>query len=418
MTLIRTTLLSFISTVIRVIAGLVANKVIAVYAGPGGMALMGNMSNFLSFATNVGSGGIASGVVKYVAEYRQDDSSRNAITATAFKITLTFSVGIGVALIAFHPAIGLYLFRTEGYGGIILITGLTLLPIGLNTFFVSLLNGNKNLEEVIRITVIGSIISLVITIMLTIKWGLYGALLSQSIAQSLIFLVTLAILWRAPWFQPGSWIKHIVERTEFVKLAKFSLMALISALSVPIAFLFIRNYIIDNISLDAAGQWQGVWKISDTYLMLVTSSLSIYYLPRLSEIKHHNELRHEILQCFRFLLPITIISASVIYLLRESIVHLLFTRQFDRMLELFAFQLIGDVFKIASWILGYLTVARAMTRVFIVCEIGFILTFVLLSILFMKQWGLIGVTYAYALNYLLYLVTMLWVFRKIFRHVE
>ncbi|MCV5540592.1 O-antigen flippase, partial [Escherichia coli] len=67
------------------------------------------------------------------------------------------------------------------------------------------------------------------------------------------------------------------------------------------------------------------------------------------------------------------------------------------MKPLFTWQIIGDVFKIASWLLAYVMLAKAMTRIFIISEIFFSVTFVLLSYFFIKSEGTIGVTYAYCL---------------------
>jgi len=140
--------------------------------------------------------------------------------------------------------------------------------------------------------------------------------------------------------------------------------------------------------------------------MVVTTSLSTYYLPRLSELNNIDELKKEIFYGYRILLPITLIMASCIYLLREYIVLILFTPKFMPMTNLFLFQLIGDVLKITAWLMSFLMLAKAMIKLFIVSEIVFGCSFVLFSYLFINQYGLVGATYAYALNYLLYLIVI------------
>jgi len=83
------------------------------------------------------------------------------------------------------------------------------------------------------------------------------------------------------------------------------------------------------------------------------------------------------------------------------------------------FQLIGDFFKIASWILAYQLIARAMTRTFIFTEIFFNGSFVLLSMLFVPMYGPLGATIGYAVNFFLYLITMVLIFRKtLFAHAS
>lgn len=64
---------------------------------------------------------------------------------------------------------------------------------------------------------------------------------------------------------------------------------------------------------------------------------------------------------YRLLLPIVTASAIVSYVFREAIMLVLFSKAFLPMKKMFAFQLIGDFFKIASWLLGPVMIAKAMT---------------------------------------------------------
>lgn len=46
------------------------------------------------------------------------------------------------------------------------------------------------------------------------------------------------------------------------------------------------------------------------------------------------------------------------------------------MIELFKWQLIGDVIKIASWLLSYTLLAKAKTKYFVATEVIFSITFI------------------------------------------
>jgi PST family polysaccharide transporter len=76
------------------------------------------------------------------------------------------------------------------------------------------------------------------------------------------------------------------------------------------------------------------------------------------------------------------------------------------MRELFAWQLMGDVIKIGSWVLGYILVGRAMVKFFVLTEVFFSLSFYLLSWILVDLFGLKGVSMAYALNYILHWFVM------------
>ena len=103
----------------------------------------------------------------------------------------------------------------------------------------------------------------------------------------------------------------------------------------------------------------------------------------------------------------------MIYLLRHFVIRLLFTPEFDTMEGLFIWQLVGDFFKICSWMLAYIMVAKAMTKSYIVTEMAFGLLYLVMSFLFMQLNGIVGLVQGYLLNYIIYMVAMIIMFRSI-----
>ncbi|WPN48574.1 hypothetical protein [Pseudomonas sp. P8_241] len=191
-------------------------------------------------------------------------------------------------------------------------------------------------------------------------------------------------------------------------------MALTTALSVPMSHILIRNYLSVQFGLEAAGYWEALWRLSSAYLMVVTTTLGVYYLPRLSELKTYHEIRQEILQGYKIILPVAALCGLLIYMLRDLIIILLFTRDFAPMRELFAWQMIGDTLKIGSWILAYMMLGKAMFKAFIASEIVFSLTFYLLTVYLTGWFGFVGVSWAHAINYGFYFIVMYFmVFRRL-----
>lgn len=412
MTLIKTSVLTAISTIIKVISGFVINKVIALYVGPSGLAVVGQLQNFMSIITTFSNGAITNGIVKYVAEY-QTIEQKQKIFSSSIIISLVCSLIISIVLFGFSEYLSELILKDVQYSSVFVVFGLTVFLFALNTVFMSILNGQKEIKKYVLVNITSSIFSLFFTSLLIIELGLIGALYALVVNQSVIFFVTLAFTVKSNWFKL-KYFRQGVDKESFVKLSKYSLMAITSALTVPISHLIMRNYIGKNLSWDEAGYWQGIWYISAMYLMIVTTSLSVYYLPKLSEIRDSNELKKEILSGYKIIMPIVMTMALVIFLLKEYLIIIAFTEKFMPMMELFAWQLIGDVIKIASWLLAYLMLAKAMTKYFIFTEIIFSALFVGLSMGFIKFFGLIGITYAYSINYFFYFIVMIFIFRKRF----
>lgn len=411
MNLIKTSLLSGISSIIKIINGFVIVKIIAVYVGPSGLAFIGQFQNFISVMVSFATGALNSGVVKYTAEYREDEIEKQKLWSTAIKISLSATFLTSLFIILFHNYLSNLFFKTSNYGSIFIIFAITLVFFVLNSLLLAILNGQKEIKKLILISIVSSFVGLLLTGLLSYFFGLYGALLSYTTGQAIVFFVTLVFVFKSNWFQVKFFLAKF-DKGYLRKLGGYTAMAITAALVAPISSMIIRTYIGDTISWEDAGYWDGIWKISAAYLMFVTTTLSIYYLPRLSEIKDSNELRNEIFQGYKIIMPLITMIALSIYLFRDIIISILFTNDFRPMSELFLFQMIGDVLKIASWLLAYLMIAKAMTKLFIITEILFALSFIVLSIIFIKFNGTIGVTIAFAVNYFFYLIVMIYIFRS------
>ncbi|HQS71916.1 MAG TPA: O-antigen translocase [Sulfurovum sp.] len=402
MTLIKTSILSAIATIIRVIAGFVSVKIVAVYIGPSGLALVGQMQSFIGMMSSVASAGIGSGVVKYTAEHYEDESAKQKIWSSALKISLVLIVPMAVAIIFLAEFISLKLLHTREYSSVFIVFAVSLVFFVLNGLLSSILNGQKEIKRLTLLNIAGALFGLGVTIVLVVNYQLYGALVAGIVSQSIVFFITLGFVLKSNWFKLSLFVGSL-DKAYMKKLLKYSAMALTSAISIPLSHMYLRDYIGTHIGWDEAGYWQAIWRISETYLMLVTTTLSIYYLPKLSSLQDRSELKHELLHGYKIIMPLVIVMALGIYLFRDVVITLLFTPKFAPMAELFLYQLIGDVFKIASWLLGYIMVAKAMTRLFIVSELIFVLSFVLLSVVFMHLYGIIGMTIGFMVNYMLYL---------------
>lgn len=407
MTLIKTSLLNGIAVTVKMLTMLGLNKLLAVYVGPTGYAAIGNFRNAVQMITTFGSGAINTGVTKYTAEYFDDESRQRKVWQTAGSIALACSLVCSFLIALFNRQLGLWFLKNESYGGVFLWFAATLVLFVFNALLLAILNGKKEIGRYVTANIAGSLFALVITALLAVNWGLYGALVALAIYQSVAFLVTLFICYKANWFK-FSYLIGRIDRGAAKSLGKYTLMALTTATCVPLAHILVRNHLGEVLDWAAAGYWEAMWRLSAAYLMLITTTLSVYYLPRLSELQEPGELKREILQGYKLILPFAAACGLAVYLLRDWIIVLLFTGDFTPMRELFGWQMVGDTLKIGSWILSYLMLGKAMFRLYVVSEIVFAASFVMLTIILTKLYGLEGVVMAHAVNYLLYWCVIGW----------
>ncbi len=401
-----------ISTLVKMLTSLISVKFVAIIIGPAGIALLGQLNNFSSIIMTVACGGINNGVTKYIAENKDDDDILKSYLSTSLRITLFCSFICGVSLVFLNKWLSEIVFLSSSFGYVFIVFGFTLFLYALNMLLTSILNGFKEFRKYVLVNIAGSILGLIVTLLLVYYFELKGALISAVTFQSIMFFVTLWMIRKLPWVN-FSFFKEKFDSLIAKKYFKYTLMTFVTAATVPVSQLLLRGYVISEISIVEAGWWESMNRISNMYLMVITSSLSVYYLPKLSEIKDSVLLRAEIFRAYKFIIPTITICFVLIYFLRMPIIRMLFTEDFNPMSNLFLWQLFGDFFKVASWLLAFLMVAKTMTRKFILTEILFSGILIVLGFTFININGVVGITQAYALTFLLYLFFMLFVFRKL-----
>ncbi|EEJ3807660.1 oligosaccharide flippase family protein, partial [Salmonella enterica subsp. enterica serovar Pomona] len=152
----------------------------------------------------------------------------------------------------------------------------------LNSYLMAILNGMKAVRAYILLNITSSLLVLIITGFLTFFLGLKGALIALTINQSLNFIITFTYFVKQKWFQIR-FLMGNVNRAIVNGLSRFAFMALFSSLAVPLTQMFLRNLIGTNISWEVSGYWEAINRISTINIMLATTTLTIYYLPKLSE---------------------------------------------------------------------------------------------------------------------------------------
>lgn len=413
MTLIKTSLLNAVAVLIRMLTLLGINKILAIYVGPAGYAALGQFQNAVQIITTFASGAINNGVTKYTAEYYEDEQQQQTVWRSAGTIALLGSVLTGMLVVLFREPLAKWFLHDISLSGVFVWFGVTLPLFVLNTLLLAILNGKKEIHRYVLANISGSAFAFLATVVMAVQYGLYGALVALAVYQSLSFFVTLVLTCKTNWFR----IQYLlggIDKATAKNLAKYTAMALTSATCVPLSHILVRNYLGETLGWEDAGYWEAMWRLSSAYLMLITTTLSVYYLPRLSELSDAKAIKDEIIHGYKIIFPVAAVCSVIIYLFRDFVIEFLFSSEFSDMRVLFGWQVIGDTLKIGGWILAYLMLGKAMTRLFIGTEIIFAVLFYILTALLASTFGLKGAGMAHAINYAIYwLIIGIFVFRYI-----
>lgn len=411
MNIVRAGFYASLATAAKLLAGLVIIKLVAWMAGPEGVGKLGQFMSLMSVLAVLAGGGISAGVVKYVAEYRHDPQRLARLLAAALWYALCASCLIGCIGLLLSRQIAGWLLGDVRYQGLIAVLAAVQLGIALVNYILAVINGFMDVKRLAFVQVIGSLLSIGVALALAHWLHLYGALLALVVGQLLVLAVGLPAWWRSPYFDRRM-LRMRFDREMTLRLAAFSVMTVTSALLPPLVNIAVRDHLAAQFGWEQVGYWQAVSKVSDAYLLFLTTAINVYYLPKLASTHARESLVSELRTAYRYIMPAVVLLATGVFVCRGWVTALLFSADFSAANALYAPQLLGDVVKIASFVLSYVMLAKAMTRLFVASEIVFAISYVALVYLFTSRFGLVGAMYAFAANYALYLLFNVVVVRR------
>jgi len=107
----------------------------------------------------------------------------------------------------------------------------------------------------------------------------------------------------------------------------------------------------------------------------------------------------------------TALGSISIFLLRDFIISIVFTHQFQPVKGLLTFQLVGDVLKMAGWPLRMALVIKLRSTWYMLVEIGVTIAQVGMTYFLLPRIGLEAATVAYALAWGATLIVLLYAFK-------
>ncbi len=394
----------------KIVAGILTSKAIAIFIGVEGMALIGNLRNFISAIQSFAILGFYNGFVKTIAKCKEDALELSKTISTTYY--LGFFSTILMSFLCYYNSefINDFLFSANyNYAYVIRVLALALPFYALNMFCFGIMNGFSNFKMLLIINILGQILGLAITLYLIYIENIDGALIAAVIAPSLLFLITLVGIVNRRNLMTQIKISH-VSLSVLKTFAPFAIMALVTAIAIPFTSILIRNFIIEELGIKQAGYWEAMNRISDYYLMFVTSIMTLYIIPRFSEIDNKKEFRKEVFGFYKSVMPIFGLGLVVIYFLRPFVVSLVFSEEFQPVEHLFLWQLLGDFVKVLAIVIAYQFLAKKMFAQFIVIEIFLVIMLYLTSLYFIDIFGVEGAVIGHFVSYLMHFLVVLLVF--------
>ncbi|MES2159778.1 MAG: O-antigen translocase [Pseudomonadota bacterium] len=401
---------------VRLVCSFISIKLTAVYLGPAGLALIAQFNNLVTLGQGLLGAGVNTAMVRLTAEYADQPQRRGTLWATCLRLSLALGVAGLLLLLALSPLLARRLFTDGAQLWIVWLAGAAIVVSLLNSLLLGALNGRRAIAAMVKANVAATVLGLLVFAPACMLWGTAGGIVGSLLSYCLSLATTLC--WcrlsgavRADDFRAAP--SAAVTR----QVLHYYPMLIAHATLTPLSVILVRDAVISTLSLDAAGLWQGAWRLSEVYTTIITTSVSLYFMPRLGELASQPAaLRREVWRTLGAVTAVTAAMALGIYLLRDLVVKLVFSAAFDGVQQLMPVQLLGDVLKMSAWTLGFVLVATLRSRWYMAIEIVAPAVLVASVHLLTPRLGAVGAMWAYVLAGLVQLLMAVAALRALLFH--
>ena len=389
---VRGSLGTGVAVLARAGGSLIVNKLVATLAPAGGLTLLAQFQNLMALLTTLPYDGVQVGLVKYLAPLRPGSPRYRAWLGAGIVLNVA-ALLLGGLVLASRGLLSwgwnsLLVFLL----GIALVTGQALLGSAL------LAAGRLRAYVALAVT-LAALGTAATAAALWAGWPLPRVLLAYLLAQGLTLLPALGLAARAGLLRglrPAAPISRLALR----RLGQFLLMAVSTLLFGKAVDYVLRDYLLATYGPARTDLWQAVAKLSDNYTMVFSAVMSSVFYPRLAALVGQPGAARQYLRgVLRLLGPVLAGGLGLIYAGRAWLLPLLFAPRLLGAQVLLGPQLLGDWFKLLSWLFIFQLTARARTGPYVAVQAGSAVVFAGLLVWLLPHYGLRGAVLAHAARY-------------------
>jgi len=406
--LLKITSFNTLSVLIKLITGILISKIFALFLGPKGFALIGNLRNFMGFFLNIGTLSIEKGIVREASRNKENKEILSQILRTILVSSLILSILLSVIIIVFFDKLTQIILINQNLRFIIITVAITLPFFVLHTVIQSIINGIGSYKKVILINILISISNPIIIYILTLQFNIKGTLFAIAIMPILFFFITLKTGYKK--LKEYLIVSEKVSSSVLKKLGSYAIMYIPSAVMFPLLYIFIRNYITNNLGFEDAGFYEAMQRVSLNYMLFANSLLPLYLLPEIAPLSKKKEIFDKIVSFSKTFLPLFIIGLLLIFAFKNIVINILYTKEFNPISSLFKWQLLGDFFRFISLILVIVFHANKMVLTYVLTDTILVIFLGGFSIYFIDRFGVEGSVIAHFVSYVSYFIIIILIF--------
>jgi len=398
----------------QVLIQLIRSKIVAVLLGPTGLGILGLFNGTITLLGSITNFGLNTTLINELSS--AENINQKEVLSTKIYIlkkTLIITGLIGLILmVVFSSLLSDLTFGNYNYTFSFIWLSFSLLLNQLTSGNLAILQGYRFVKLLAKANIFGSIFGLIFSIPLYYFWGKAGIVSSITIYAISTYLFSWFYSRRISSSNPSLSTKELIRKgLSYLSVGLFlGLSSLVTIFANYLISLFIARFG----SVEELGLYSAGIAITTNYTGLIFSAFATDYHPRLASLSDSNSIEQAVNQQAE--IALIILSPLIITFLvfGEYIINLLYSDAFTMIKPMICWILLGAYFKLFSWAISYVFIARGKIKLFFWNELTGNIYVLVLGIAGFYFFGLVGLGYSFLISYIIYSFQVSFLAQKFF----
>ncbi len=380
----------------------------AVFLGPQGVGLLKLYVSTMDVLRVLSGLGISSSGVRELANAigRKDETQVAKAVKTLKQLCWATGVFGWLLAAALAYPVSSWVFGSESYAVPLATLGVTLLFAALSGGQMAFLQGARRIAALAKVNVLSAAFSTILAIVLYWQLGVRGIVPALVTGAA----VTLLVSW---WYARQLPVPALPAGARFSatsegrRLVGLGLAFMWSGLMVTSVAALTNTLIVRELGMQANGYYGAAWALSGMFANFVLAAMGADFLPRLAAVQndHPNVCRLVNEQTeVGILLALPGLVATMFF--APLAIKLFYSSEFLVAAELLPWLVLGVFGRVTSWPMGFILIAKARSKLFIVSETGFAIIHASFLLVGLLTLGLVGVAIAFFITYCIYNIAL------------
>ena len=385
--------------VFNILCSVVRTKLVALWIGPLGMGLFAIFNSAIDMIVNIANFGMRTSATRSISMASDNPDKLNRISVAARRWAMWLGALGAIAMIIASPWLSEMSFgdRSHVWGYVIL--AIAVFANSLTLGEQAVMQGTSMLKKLAQASFYGALVGLILSI------PLYYFLGEQSIVPSILCYSLSVLIFSYFIRKKGLGLQGctltikdtLAIGKDFLKLGIF--ITLTDVVSQTSNYIFI-SYLNNVANTETVGYYQAGYTLIARYTGLILSALCVEYFPRLSKVAHSNmKLNIFVSQDINIALMVLTPVIVAFILFARLIITILYTDEFFIIQNFITIGIVGMVFRVFSWCMSFVVLAKGRGKMFFIIEVMDIFVFLGAYITAYHFYGLDGFGGAFILWY-------------------